>query len=225
MQLYVNDWLSSPRIQAMTPLEELAYFRMLLFCWSSGNCSISADVDVLAKLTRTDANTCSTVVQQAFNEHPTLPQRLTNKRLFELWEERQRYNEQRRLAGVKSGESRRLQQTNERSTSVEQALNSSSSSSSSSNSKTTNTTIARPTVEEIAAYCQERNNGIDPQSFYDYYSANGWKVGRQTMKDWRAAIRTWERNQKERKQPSQQLSRAEQRQAEMLEQERRMLRR
>jgi hypothetical protein len=51
----------------------------------------------------------------------------------------------------------------------------------------------KPTFEEVDAYCQERNNGVDAQKFFDYYTANGWKVGKNSMKDWRAAVRTWER--------------------------------
>lgn len=51
-----------------------------------------------------------------------------------------------------------------------------------------------PTVEEVSAYCQERKNGVDAQRFVDYYSSNGWKVGKNAMKDWKAAVRTWERN-------------------------------
>ena len=50
------------------------------------------------------------------------------------------------------------------------------------------------TVEEVSAYCLERNNGVDAQKFTDYYTANGWYVGKNRMKDWRAAVRTWERN-------------------------------
>lgn len=52
----------------------------------------------------------------------------------------------------------------------------------------------KPTVEEIKNYCIERKNNIDAQRFYDYYSSNGWVVGKNPMKDWKAAIRTWERN-------------------------------
>ena len=51
-----------------------------------------------------------------------------------------------------------------------------------------------PTVDEVSAYCRERGNGVDPQHFVDYYTANGWKVGKNPMKDWKAAVRTWERN-------------------------------
>ena len=54
----------------------------------------------------------------------------------------------------------------------------------------------KPTVEEIAAYCSERKNGIDPQAFYDFYESKGWKVGAVKMKDWRASVRTWEQRSK-----------------------------
>ena len=49
-----------------------------------------------------------------------------------------------------------------------------------------------PTVDEVRAYCKERGNGVDPQRFVDYYSSNGWMVGKTKMKDWKAAVRTWE---------------------------------
>ena len=54
--------------------------------------------------------------------------------------------------------------------------------------------FAKPTVVDIAEYCVERNNSVDAQKFYDYYSSNGWKVGKNPMKDWKAAVRTWEKN-------------------------------
>ena len=54
--------------------------------------------------------------------------------------------------------------------------------------------FSAPTVEEVKAYCAERKNNVDAQRFVDYYSSNGWMVGKNKMKDWRAAVRTWERN-------------------------------
>ena len=56
------------------------------------------------------------------------------------------------------------------------------------------TRFVKPTLEEVQAYCLERGKGVDPQKWYDYYSANGWKVGKNPMKDWKAAVRTWERS-------------------------------
>lgn len=55
----------------------------------------------------------------------------------------------------------------------------------------------KPTLEEVNQYCLERKNNIDPENFIDYYNSNGWKVGKNQMKDWKAAIRTWERRNKE----------------------------
>lgn len=52
----------------------------------------------------------------------------------------------------------------------------------------------KPTVEEVRAYCQERNNSVDADRFVDYYEANGWKVGKSSMKDWKATVRNWEKN-------------------------------
>ena len=54
--------------------------------------------------------------------------------------------------------------------------------------------FTKPTLAEVQAYCNERNNNVDADHFYDYYEANGWKVGKNSMKDWKASVRTWERN-------------------------------
>lgn len=51
-----------------------------------------------------------------------------------------------------------------------------------------------PTLAEVRAYCRERMNNVDASRFVDYYASNGWKVGKNPMKDWRAAVRTWEKS-------------------------------
>lgn len=61
--------------------------------------------------------------------------------------------------------------------------------------KTTRKRFTAPSVDEVRAYCRERQNGIDPQRFVDYYTANGWKVGKNKMQDWRATVRTWEQRE------------------------------
>ncbi|WP_147613039.1 DUF6291 domain-containing protein [Treponema pectinovorum] len=52
--------------------------------------------------------------------------------------------------------------------------------------------FVKPTVEEIAEYCAQRNNKINAQSFFDFYESKGWKIGSVKMKDWKASVRTWE---------------------------------
>ena len=73
------------------------------------------------------------------------------------------------------------------------------------NNKITNTNLLKkeenkeerfrkPSLQEVVHYCLERKNGIDPQTFLDFYESKGWKVGNTPMKDWKAAVRNWERD-------------------------------
>lgn len=52
----------------------------------------------------------------------------------------------------------------------------------------------KPTLDELEHYCIERQNKVDIQKFFNFYESNGWKVGKNPMKDWRASVRTWESN-------------------------------
>nr|WP_314992077.1 DUF6291 domain-containing protein [uncultured Capnocytophaga sp.] len=67
-----------------------------------------------------------------------------------------------------------------------------------------------PTPEEVQAYCDKRKNGISGQQFCDFYSSKGWKIGKEPMKDWKAAVRTWEMRRKDQSpsitQPQPQIS-------------------
>jgi hypothetical protein len=53
-------------------------------------------------------------------------------------------------------------------------------------------TFVPPTLQEVSTYCKERKNSIDPQKWLDHYTSNGWMVGKNKMKNWQAAVRTWE---------------------------------
>lgn len=53
-----------------------------------------------------------------------------------------------------------------------------------------------PTVDEVAAYCQERNNGIDAEEFVDWYQSRNWMSGKTKLSDWKACVRTWEKKKK-----------------------------
>lgn len=56
-----------------------------------------------------------------------------------------------------------------------------------------------PTVDDVRAYCNEHGYGIDPEYFVDYYESNGWRVGKNPMRDWKACVRTWVKNEYSRK--------------------------
>lgn len=58
-------------------------------------------------------------------------------------------------------------------------------------------TFTAPTLDEVTAYVKERNSSVDPQRFIDFYESKGWMVGKNKMKNWKAAIRTWEQRDKE----------------------------
>lgn len=91
------------------------------------------------------------------------------------------------------------QQMNSKRTANEQQMNTDNNDKNIKNDK--NKRFIPPTIEEVKSYCQERNNGIDAQYWVDKYIACGWVIGknRTPMKDWKATIRTWEKNNNDKK--------------------------
>jgi len=84
----------------------------------------------------------------------------------------------------------------------------------------------KPTVAEVSEYCRERGNGVNPETFVDFYEAKGWRVGNQPMKDWKACVRTWERRSDSRAAPKNSFANFQQNtytHEEMTELERRLL--
>lgn len=61
-----------------------------------------------------------------------------------------------------------------------------------------------PTYEQVSTYCKERNNTVDAERFYDFYESKGWMVEKNKMKDWKAAVRNWERSSKQETKPAKQ---------------------
>lgn len=67
--------------------------------------------------------------------------------------------------------------------------------------------FSAPTLADVAAYCAERKNGIDPEAFVDFYARQGWKLSNgRPMVDWKAAVRTWEKRRSEDRRPRQESS-------------------
>lgn len=64
----------------------------------------------------------------------------------------------------------------------------------------------KPTVEEVREYCRERGNTVDPDTFVNFYESKGWVVGKSPMKDWKSAVRTWERSRTEKTPPQETYS-------------------
>jgi uncharacterized protein YdaU (DUF1376 family) len=215
-QFYPNDWLSSTNIMLMTPAEEGAYIRLLAISWNNENCDLPDDDEQLAILSRLGEgwfNGGSTKIRKCFKAKGN---RLYNERLLEERKKQEEWREKSRQGGIKSGKSRNnkdlddegsLKGGSEMVGTKREPKGNSSSSSSSSSSKKKKDIIIPPKIEDVTAYCQKRNNGIDPQTFIDHYEARGWIIGKNRMKDWMAAVRTWENNKKNnplfQQQPSQ----------------------
>ncbi|WP_304708955.1 DUF4373 domain-containing protein [uncultured Rikenella sp.] len=108
--------------------------------------------------------------------------------------------EQARKAGLKSAEKRAL--INCGSTTVERPFNDRSTSKvkeSKVNKKERRDLQERrftpPALEEVQRYVSEKGYRIDAQRFIDYYASNGWKVGKNPMRDWKATVRNWQRRE------------------------------
>jgi len=61
-----------------------------------------------------------------------------------------------------------------------------------------NKRFKKPTIDEIVLYCVDRNSSVQAAEFYDFYESKNWYIGKNKMKDWKAAVRTWERRSKEK---------------------------
>ena len=141
--------------------------------------------------------------------HPNEVMVWRHERIDEQIEEYQGFIERQSAAGKASAKKRAEKKlnsgstkSNQRSTSVQPTTNHKPITNKEKTKAKKN--FKKPTLEEVSEYCRERSNGIDAQAFIDHYEANGWKVGRNAMKDWKAAVRTWEKSRKERSQQSSQ---------------------
>jgi len=167
------------------------YVRLLLYSWVNG--SIPNNMAELARIARTDTRTLAKMWKGTLaKKWKLLPENMyVNPRLEIEREKQSKYIESQKQKGIKRSEKmweghiavakKRLQ-----------PKDSSSSSTSSSIIKNKRKTFIIPSIDEVRAYCLERKNIINPQIFVDHYTGNGWRVGPNPMKDWKAVVRTWE---------------------------------
>ena len=116
--------------------------------------------------------------EHMIEQHTSNQNRLVTVLNWELYQGSEQQNEQ--------------QMNNQRTTS-EQRVNTNKNDKNDKNDKKNNNIFIPPTIEEVTSYCKERNNSVDPQRFIDFYESKGWMIGKNKMKDWKAAVRTWER--------------------------------
>nr|DAW38780.1 MAG TPA: DnaD like replication protein [Caudoviricetes sp.] len=115
-------------------------------------------------------------------------QRLYDRRISEERKQK-KLTQSRNLEGILEKSTPEIEIELEKDIKIEKEIHSSAKS-----TTTKRKRFEKPTLSEIKAYCIERNNNVDAQHFFDYYESNGWKVGKNSMKNWQAAVRTWEKN-------------------------------
>ncbi len=208
--LFVNNWLGSGRVSAMTPAEEGAYIRLLCYEWNDEKCSLPADDLSLATLSRlgVDWKHSAAKIRAMFDEHEG---RLYSEKLLSLRMEADALREKKHSAGVKGMLSRwhntaitkLLQNDNPTPTPTPTPTEQNKTPEENTDMSPPAPSVKKrkftpPTVEEVNEYAQEKEYTVSGEEFIAFYESNGWKIGKNSMKDWRAAVRTWEFRRKNR---------------------------
>jgi hypothetical protein len=212
--MYASDWLGSSQIALMSADQERGYLRLLCHMWNSG-CALPDDDQALSRLSLMNEgwfNGGCRLVRDCFIEHPDKPGFITHEKLLAIKAERDEWRAKSIEGGKKSAQLRKsglnlkggtkggsTTVATTGSTKAQPNGNSPSPSPSSILSSKEESMCVRkrfvpPSVADVEAYCTEKDYSVDANHFVDFYISKGWKVGREPMKDWRAAVRNWVHN-------------------------------
>lgn len=189
---------SSPQIDCLTWFEEVVFYRLMVSADDYG-CMDGRIVLLKNELFPTKDTVTKKAVEDAIAHLVSagLLRRYTVNGMpylfFPTWEKHQRIRNKHRKYPEPTFDSELLSNDGQMTADCQSESNKNPNIESNKNTNT-NMRFAPPALEEVEAYCKERGNSVSAQHFVDYYSSNGWKVGKNPMKDWKAAVRTWERN-------------------------------
>jgi len=200
-QFYVKDWFDY-KVMRMSYEAQGVYMRILAYMWkdSPDQCSISKDEKLLARCLGISLNKLRKNLQEMKNPSGALftedEKRFYSKRLREEAEKQSQFRDLCSIAGKKSAEKRRKERVKDGSKDGSKERSNrnptlQSSSSSSSSLKKVYTRFTPPTIKQVKEYIKEKRYPVNVDKWYDHYTANGWMVGKNKMKDWKAAVRTW----------------------------------
>lgn len=220
MPIFIGDYLRDT--QELTGPEHGAYLLLIMHYWQKKG-EIGCDVERLARVCKSDVETARFILGYYFD---LVEGNYRNKRADLEMERADNRRNSAKQNGLKGGRPplENPQETgglSDKNSSVPDSKPSSNPQESSSPSPSPSYTgiqeerekragapqpsepsrFKKPTIDDVSAYCSERRNGINAQRFVDYYDSTGWKVGKHPMKDWKAAVRTWEQNEKARSHP------------------------
>lgn len=221
-QFNIGDYAS--HTSRLTLLEDLAYRRMLDLYYLNEQPLNGCVTDVARELGLSEhVNEVQYVLSKFFNETET---GFSQKRI-DLEIKKYKSNAKNKSKAGKASAKARQAKASSKVTPVEQTLNTDSTHEQlninhkpiTNNQEPLNSLVIKdkvakapikrfvaPTVEEVSKYCDERCNNIDAQNFVDHYVANGWMRGKAKVKDWKACVRTWEKNSKPNTQIAKQYS-------------------
>lgn len=202
MKFYLDDWATSLKVRMMGPIARAWYWELLMLQWREGYVSDSDQslMRYLLQMPRDPSHLQQPIADDS-NDYPAILRQV--KECFRELNQGKLVNDKlhlirnQTLAEFKA-KSVGAQRANAKRWLTESVSSPDSDSDTDIDTEKNNTykrsKFIPPALGEIQAYCEERKNGVDAQKWFNYYTANGWKVGRNSMRDWRAAVRTWERN-------------------------------
>lgn len=191
---YASDWLGSRKRLLMTDAQRGIYIDLLAHQWSDPSGSIPTERILLQKmLPGSKWKNIEYVLRECFVVEGTQGERARNDRL----------NVEQTLAIGKSYKAKesykhtkryKKQQSNDNQTVNRTIIYSEPEPEPDKNIGRSRAVFVPPTVEEVALYTQEHAPSVDPESFVNFYESKGWMIGKNKMKSWKAAVRTWMRN-------------------------------
>ena len=196
---YANDFIGSTAHYEVETVG--AYIRLLCFQWVNG--AIPNSKKEIQGIISCSANKFEEIWGTLKPKFEEKNNGFLNKKLEKIRQEALEYRKNRSKAGKKGNEKRwHSDRTAIANTIANPIAKHRSSSSSSSSKEKGNGRFAPPSLDDVFGYCRERKNGIDADRFVDFYTSRGWMMGKTKMKDWKAAIRTWEKSNNKPKEPS-----------------------
>jgi uncharacterized protein YdaU (DUF1376 family) len=203
MPLKIEALLSSHKVMLLDLDEFGAYIKLLCHAWLNGgklDKDATSNARAMQRLCLCNANDAERIIKNVlevffFDDGNGY---LYNERQLEIWEEVHCKSLKAKEKAEKAALARWGKRDNATSnaTSNQQAMLEQCQPKPKPKPKENKKKIERfikPTLEEISEYCKERKNYVNPESFLDHYEANGWMVGKNKMKDWKATVRNWER--------------------------------
>ena len=200
-RFFTNNWLGSSKVAMMDDAEKGVYISLLVVAWGFPDVTLPADPEVCRRLIGSKrVARVKRVLELCFERNEN------------GWRNERERNENDHatslhaaaVVGGKASANKRIQSTtvqqsfNDRSTNQNQNQNQNQNYITTDKvkgvvDKTQKPRFVPPSEEQVQKYCEERKNLVDPKLWIDHYTSNGWKVGKNPMKDWKAAVRTWER--------------------------------